>query len=370
MSFRTILFISNNFPPISCGVGDYTYKLSKALVKQGIEVSILCSSKPEIIASINAFKKEGIKVMPIVRAWNKNGLRSLIKDFRGKKYEWVSLQYVPFSFQPKGLPFGLTQGLNMLFPTTKWHIMFHELWVGKVSNPSLRFKILGYVQKLLIKNMLKALCPEVIHSHSEIYLFQLKNMGYASKKLSLFSNIDLNEFLSKKNQNSEHIVFTIFGGIINSAPVQDFLEELNELLQVDNNKKIKFNFLGNNGGNLNFWISELNRLGISYHIYGFLPENEISKILFNSDYGISTTPYLLTEKSGALAAMKQHGLRVICVSRNWQIPWFDRSQIKESLIKEYRKDNLSNILFTNWAISDYKDANTIALQLINDLDSE
>lgn len=367
MSVKHILFITNNFPPITCGVGDYTYKLAKALTQQSIRVSVLCAAKPEIVNSKAHFKKEGIDVFPLVKSWDKKGLSSLSDQFQNIDAEWVSLQYVPFSFHPKGVPLGLTKGLKLLFPKIKWEIMFHELWVGKVANATFRLKLHGYIQKFLIINMLKVLKPKVVHTHSEIYLFQLEKIGITSKKLTLFSNIDKNESFSIKKLDSNDVVFSIFGGIINGAPVVDFIEELNVLLHLEEGKKLKFNFLGNNGPNLNVWTRALRDLDISFEVHGFLSESKISEVLLQSDFGITTTPYLLTEKSGAVAAMKQHGLRILCVSRFWDLPLFDKSQINDNIIKEYKKGKLRSMLLREWNTSDYKDVNTVGTQLLKDL---
>src|ERR1022692_2576923 len=42
---------------------------------------------------------------------------------------WVSLQFVPFGFHPKGLPFGLPRHLMSIIGSRPLHWMFHELWV-------------------------------------------------------------------------------------------------------------------------------------------------------------------------------------------------------------------------------------------------
>lgn len=370
MSLKKILFITNKFPPASCGVGDYTYKLAQELIQQGQDVDILCSCNSKIIDRIDDFKEEGIKVWPIVKSWNKSGLNALVEDFSTTKYDWVSLQYVPFSFQAKGIPLGLAQGLKFLFPNVKWNIMFHELWVGKVSNASLRLKIQGYIQRTLIKNMIAILKPEVVHSHSEIYIYQLTQIDVAAKKLPLFSNIERHQSQGETVRDTEKVVFSIFGGIINGAPVQEFIADLNTLFSQERNKKIRFNFIGSNGGHINVWINELERHGISYDISGFLPEDKVSELLEQSDYGITTTPYLLTEKSGAVAAMKQHRLKIICVARNWQLPNFDKSKIEGRMIKEFQKGHLNEVFSTDWGFLDYRDVNEIGLQFVNDLNKK
>jgi hypothetical protein len=44
--------------------------------------------------------------------------------------------------------------------------------------------------------------------------------------------------------------------------------------------------------------SVLDKHAISYEVLGIQSENVISQVLIDSDYGISTTPYFQTKKSG------------------------------------------------------------------------
>jgi glycosyltransferase involved in cell wall biosynthesis len=366
MSLKRILFITNNFPPVTCGVGDYTYKLAQELVKQGCEVSVLCSFKPEIKQNVKNLRLEGIEVFSLVKTWDNKGLNPLQSVFKDKQFDWVSLQYVPFSFEKRGLPLGLAKNLKMLFLSAKWHIMFHELWVGMYDYATLRLKLQGYAQKFLIKTMLIKLQPDVIHSHSEIYLSQLKKMGYAALKLPLFSNVSKNSQIVKKEDKS-YVLFTLFGGIKAGVPVSQFINELNTVFLNTGEKEIVFSFVGKNGQNIDIWIEELKALKIRYKIHGVLTEKEISQILKTSDYGITTTPYLLTEKSGGVAAMIQHGLKVISVSRDWSIKEVIKDEIKINGVKQYKKNNLNNIISSNWDQLVYENVKLISIRLMTDL---
>jgi hypothetical protein len=46
----------------------------------------------------------------------------------------------------------------------------------------------------------------------------------------------------------------------------------------------------------------------------------VSTYLRWADFGLATVPAALVEKSGSVAAMVEHGLRVIVTSDNWQLP--------------------------------------------------
>src|SRR5690606_11690946 len=156
--------------------------------------------------------------------------------------EWISLQYVPFSFQKKGLPFGFAKQLINLATNKKWHIMFHELWVGMNREASLKFKLWGTLQEKIINDTILLLNPALINTQSRLQQSHLEEMGHQIDLLPLFSNF---EVLSKKqNRNGDETLrFLVFGSIHPGAPFQLFANDLAGYGE-KNNKKIHFTFLG------------------------------------------------------------------------------------------------------------------------------
>jgi cellulose biosynthesis protein BcsQ len=75
-------------------------------------------------------------------------------------------------------------------------------------------------------------------------------------------------------------------------------------------------------------------------VLGIQCEKEISQVLIDSDYGISTTPYFQTEKSGVYAAYREHQINTICVSRKWTPT---KGQYNIPQIIKYEKNNLNLI---------------------------
>jgi hypothetical protein len=77
------------------------------------------------------------------------------------------------------------------------------------------------------------------------------------------------------------------------------------------------------------WTSILDSEKIEYEVLGYCTDQEISKLLSSCDYGISTTPYLLVQKSGTIAALLEHKLPVLCVARKWEATQFDEDKVCE-----------------------------------------
>ncbi|WAC39053.1 hypothetical protein [Pedobacter sp. SL55] len=102
----------------------------------------------------------------------------------------------------------------------------------------------------------------------------------------------------------------------------------------------------------------MNQQKIHYDVLGIQPDSVISKLFTASDLGISTTPYYLSDKSGSVAAMLEHALPVLCVSRKWIpsvaldfallenkniIKWDDQLSLNDIIIRSINHNNLSSI---------------------------
>jgi hypothetical protein len=315
-----IIFLCSCLEAGKDGVGDYTRRLAIELIKSGNETAVVAlndSYSDELFDGVQADDNIELPVLrlPISltnsQRYNKAG--KWINDF---KPELLSLQFVPFSFHPKGLSTTLHTDLKKLGGNRTWHIMFHELWVGVGQEFNLKLFCWGSAQKWLIKNLIKHLRPQVIHTQTRLYQKELYRLGFASKHLPLFSNIPVIDTGLKHNaSDNDQLQFVLFGGIHFGAPVQEFAKELFEYSQ-KNKVDIVLKIAGRCGSQQNSWVKTFQWAGLRVKVLGEQSASEISRILGASSFGIATTPYFLIEKSGAVAAMTEHGLPVINVSRN------------------------------------------------------
>lgn len=195
----------------------------------------------------------------------------------------------------------------------KWHIMFHELWLGIDIESSIKHKCIGRLQQLIVKKLIKSTKPHFVNTQNKLYQYFLKCHNINAEILPICSNIPLTALKKKSNEFTQ---FVLFGTIHKGAPFKDFIDDL-IITSYQFDKPIKFVFIGNNGPDLASFTFILDSYNIRYEVLGIQPENVISQILINSDFGISTTPYYQTEKSGVYAAYKEHQLNTICVSRDW-----------------------------------------------------
>jgi len=331
-----ILFICGSAEIGNDGVGDYTRRLCGKLIKSGHKAQILALCDQIIYYSTESQVVEDTPVTvhripaSTVNKQRLIWLQAILKDFEP---DWISLQYVPYSFNPKGLPFWLPSYLKKIRGNHKWHIMFHELWLGIDAESSLKHKCIGRLQQLIAKKIIQNTKTHFVNTQNKLYQFFLQSKNINAEILPICGNIPLTAI---KKDAREFEQFVLFGTIHNGAPFEDFIEDLmNNSGQF--NKPIKFVFIGKNGPELAHYTMVLESYNIRYEVLGIQPEYVISQVLSNSDFGISTTPYYQSEKSGVFAAYKEHQINAICVSREWTPT---KGQYNIPNIIKYERNNL------------------------------
>lgn len=309
-----IIFICGSLEPGRDGVGDYTRRLAGELIRKGNQVAILAINDRSIHGIImGKQKQEGVNIKVLRLGANESAGDRL---FYAKKWidklnpEWLSLQYVPFSFHKRGFPWRLGNQLTKLGTGKNWHIMFHELWVGMDKKASFKHRILGGLQRYIIKKTIDVLAPKMIHTQTCLYREQLDKLGFKAELLPLFGNIPILDPLEKEKE--DFINIAVFGGIHSGAKLKKMINELPK------NNRYKFYFIGSNGPEKDNWINILKENGIDYTRYGWLENKEVSRALSRCQWGLTSTPYYLTEKSGSAAAMLEHNLIVFCIARKWK----------------------------------------------------
>ena len=321
-----ILFICGSLEPGRDGVGDYIRRLSLEIVRHGHQVALTAINDrhiQELQKDIIECADGNIVMLRLPELLAENNKIELLEQWINEQDpDWLSLQFVPFSFHRRGLIFGLAKKLKSLGRGRKWHIMFHELWVGMDEESGQKQRGWGIVQRALNKNLLKVLKPVKINTHTGVYKKQLEKLGAKVELLPLFSNIpvscaaDVETKLNRDDSYKHKADLLIFGGIHTGAPIHQLAKEAAEYAS-SNNIELRLVVVGKSGKEQQFWIDEWNAAGLPALPLGQQTEANVSNLLAAAKYGIFTTPIALVEKSGSVAAMREHGMHLICVSRKW-----------------------------------------------------
>lgn len=371
-----IIFLCGSLEPGRDGVGDYTRRLAATLIKQGCQVVLISLRDNSVHQFTTTSQNCGYEFVPVFRlpaTMNSTTRFTKIKECVSLfNPDWISLQYVPFAFHPKGLPFGLARSLNTLGKGIRWHIMVHELWVGMDQEASLKFIYWGWLQKQLIKSLLTKLKPAVTHTQSNLYIKMLEKIGIKADHLPLFGNIPVVFNASENNfkygvSNGAHktVSFVVFGNIHHSAPIELFANEA-RLYKINSGVNVVLKTIGRCGTEQTHWEKTWREAGLTIEILGEQPEDIISQVLSMASFGISTTPASLIEKSGTVAAMREHGLAVLCVSRSWHPRGFQELQLPEGVI-QYKEGELKEFITAHPHKNNSTNISDISRQMTNSL---
>lgn len=372
-----ICFICGSLEPGKDGVGDYTRRLAGELIRQGHQSSIISINDSFIDSAQEFFQNDedvkilSLRIPSVLSSLKKLNLsRNFIEKFQPT---WLSLQYVPFSFNVKGLHFGLSNFLVGLSDNAQWHIMFHEYRVDIKSGLNFKMKIWGFLQMLNVKSIFRKLKPQVIHTHSQVYKKCLALDGISSASLPLFSNLsDYNSATSDYDivKNTKNDFKTIFFGTIYSWDHEKLENVLIAIVKhcKENNLIPSVIFIGKSH-------YDKQRIIQKFKVYDFLiqdfGEKSILEIIQNlncSDIGITTTPLLLAQKSGTIAAMKQFNLPVFSIANEWA-PFFHYINTPFDGIYDLGKNNflLSDFLNNGKLPRNYITLEEVSNQFINNL---
>ena len=144
------IFICGSLENGKDGVGDYTKILTSKLVELGVECLLI--SINDYYINTEVFETLEIKGKKIdvfrIPSLLKSKLRYEIarKFIMKSKVDVISLQFVPYSFHTKGLPYSFISFVNAIAKEHFMNIMFHEIWL---DNPIKTFPHLHFFQLLL-----------------------------------------------------------------------------------------------------------------------------------------------------------------------------------------------------------------------------
>jgi hypothetical protein len=366
-----IAFITSSLEPGRDGVGDYTRRLAGELIRQGHESRLIAlndGQKAETGVRKSEFELQSLDDSQKLKSGKQKAERKEpISDFLERQEsegaaieclrlpasldweqriemsrrfldefspDWMSLQFVPFGFHRKGLCFGLGKRLAALNTKGSWQVMFHELWLGLGEKSSLKHRVLGVLQRLIILDLMRRLRPRLVHTQAEPYQKVLNREKIKASTLPLFSGIphvtgdgwdDLLEPLVTnavgKHQNQTKLYLAgVFGAVHPEWNAEQAVNTMLPLVQRFQ-KRLVLVFLGKN----NLTTEATNKLKLTLKnradvvIVGEKTSSEISRILQSLDFGLATSPRQIIQKSSSVATMLEHGLKMLVTRNDWRL---------------------------------------------------
>jgi glycosyltransferase involved in cell wall biosynthesis len=306
-----ILFLAGSLEPGKDGVGDYTRTLAGECDRLGHQTFLAGINDPWVNAPVTAVKKDLVLRLgsQLLLAERAKAVRRFLTE---NQPDVVSLQFVPYAFQRAGLPFAWPRMLRGMIGCTPVHIMFHEIWIGAHIRAPLRSRVIGFCQRQIMRSLVKMLNCRAIHTSTAVYGQLLNNQGIRARYLPLFGNVPIASPTNSGQPYDHSLRLGIFGSIHPEWSPHELIVQLQKL-----GRPIQLAHIGRIGPGKSIWLDVTRQYGseIELRRLGEQSWADISRFFSSIDFGISTTPLSLIEKSGCVAAMLDHGLPVI-VSRD------------------------------------------------------
>jgi hypothetical protein len=327
------------------GVGDYTRRLACELIRQGHQASIIALNDPHVQDGMYKDKTElggkgfdfqtsdGTQVSVLRLSWESTWSErmQLAKQFIDSyDPDCLSLQFVPYSFHPKGLPFRLPGRLKTLAAGRKWHVMFHELCLGLQMGSPLKDRVVGRLQKSIILRVLGKIRVSVTHSQCAPYVHVLNQWGVPATQLQLFPNLpvcsetscdSLYQIRRDLPHRDQMLIAGIFGSVHARWPAERVLGEFRESA-ARRNKQAVFLMIGNShlSEERISALKERFQSHVEILVSGHRLASEVSGLLQSLDLGFASSPWDLIDKSGSASAMREHRVPVVVPRDDWKLP--------------------------------------------------
>lgn len=313
-----ICFICPGLEPGKDAVGDYTVELARRVAHTGYNVSIVALAD----RYVNVCCKGHRAACRTLRLPNKSTWRLRWQHFadyvREVQPQWVSLQWVAFGYQDKGLPLGFGRRLRQIVGDIPVQLMCHEIWVCADGTGSLKNRLYSRLQREVHRRCFRALAPACVHTHALPYAQALKRIGQSAKILPLGSNVHRkSDLVANSAQESswigEKLTFIVFG---NTPPEWDAVRAVTTLSQECQRigRRGILYFAGKGGPTgtaLESLIALGKGLGLRVENLGFLEGDRVQAYLAQAQAGLATVPFALWQKSSAVAGMRTSGLPVL-----------------------------------------------------------
>ena len=278
-----ILFITSPAKPRKCGITDYVDLLSEELKKKEHEVLTHTIDSPKDFGTFTA-------------------------DL--STVDLCSIQFSPYGFSSAGISDPHLNRFANALSGKKTHLVFHEIWIGAYPGAKIKEKVIGWIQKREILKFIKLLNPSLVFGTNSATIDRLKREGIHAEYLYLFGNIPY--FPKPSCSRKGHFRVAFFGTAYENFPY-DKLDGFFSALSKTCAKELEIVIIGRqreDEGTARV-LSLCKKNDFLIERTGELSTNLISEQLQECSLGVSTTPYDVIGKSGATAAMLEHGLPVL-----------------------------------------------------------
>lgn len=313
------------------GVGDYTRRLASECARLGHDCRAIALHDPHVAVETQT-REEDLRLvrLPAEKPWAERVSRA-VTLVHAAEPDWVSWQFVAYGFHPKGLVPRELRQLSAHLAATRCHVMLHELWIGLETTSRRWPRLVGWAQRHGLLGWLRDSKLGSLHTSNPTYQAELARRGFTAGVLGLFGNVPITSELAPEGLGLERflpaaagpsranwLVATTFGTLHPQWRPEATVSWLLSTAQRLGKKPalIAAGRLGSHHGEL---LLHFTTRGIPVSITGEQSPQTISQLLLGADFGIAPHPWALIGKSGAAAAMLEHGLPVLVPRDEWKL---------------------------------------------------
>ncbi len=297
-----LLLLSAHLPPAIDGVGDYSAYLAAALYRQGVQVTLGCGRQERYTPPL------GVDLWPGALEQARTRAGQWIEDLRARRCDWLVLQYVPYAFGRRGLPFFLFSLLAKVRRAgIRVAIFFHEVHIRPEEN-----RLLSVGQQWIARR----LCRQADRVFTSIPYYQqmLAALGAQAEILPVGANMECTRPTSQERARMRAQYFPgkrFIVGTFGRRPLRAVSEAIAALPDT------AFLIVG---------ASTVSTLPCPMYSTGYLPATDLCRWLCCSDVFVLPDPVTsegkggTSLKSGSLAAAFAAALPVIGVRGDLTAP--------------------------------------------------
>ncbi|MDC0156944.1 hypothetical protein OAK38_04205 [Verrucomicrobia bacterium] len=282
-----IAFVLGPYKPGACGVSDYTRLLSEKLEGKGHSCQRISIDRD--LGSTFSSLTDNVP-----------------------EADLISLQFAPYAFSHNGLSGSALLKFGQAVRNRNLQVMFHEIWIGAYPRATWLERWQGRRQKREILQFLEHAEPQTIYATNCAALDRLKQEGVDARHLYLFGNVPLAPLGDNRLPEDNELTVAFFGTLYDSFPYPLLSEQLLKISKT-HKRTVRLLIMGRHReqGGLKALQDEAEKHDFQLETTGELNPERLSLHLQESALGVSTTPFDIMGKSGATAAMLEHGLTVL-----------------------------------------------------------
>lgn len=322
-----ILLISGSYPPIKCGVGDYTYMLCNELAKEH-DISVLTSK--------NAYSgNSGITVLNRISTWKGIKLvREIVREIKKGEYDIVHFQFPTSEYVRTSFAFYVLLPIILKLKRIKTVYTIHEYSNNSYISKLMRKPAIYCSKRVIVVE--SSFKQEIIKRNKFINKNKIRVINIGSnipKSTASFEQVKKLRFSILNEQNQNNIIIAYFG-FVNEAKCLDIILKALGELKCENNLKSTFLIIGEfNDRKCNSVMYErlvniIKSYGLDDNIYitGYVENNKVGDYFRAADVALLLFKNGVSLRNGSMLAAQQEGIKIITSVPKYDFEYFNNKQ--------------------------------------------